>query len=85
MPVCASCYHFWVDSILIVSNHMKDRIRKNKPTDELTFLRVIEVEKFVVCCKTKYFAAFDIWYVDDAVDDDSSKGNILNSFVSFAL
>lgn len=83
MAICASCNQFRIHRVFVVSEKVKDWIRKNESSDELIFSRIIKVEEFVISCDTKHFRVFRNGYVDNAVDNNPTKGNIFDSLISF--
>lgn len=70
-------------SAIIVSNHVENGVRENKPSDELILLRIVKVEELVVGGNAVNLASFWEGNVDNAVDDNASESNVFYGFVCF--
>lgn len=83
VAVHASCNESRGDWILVMSDHVKDWVGENEPSDEFVFSRVIKVKELVICCDAIDFGLSTSLNWDDAIDDDTTESNIFHRFVGF--
>ena len=55
MAIHTSCNEPWGDGIFVVSDHVKNWVWENEPSDELVFSGVVKVKELVVCGDTVDF------------------------------
>lgn len=83
VTVHASCNESRGDWIFVVSDHVKDWVGENEPSDEFVFSRVIKVKELVIGGDAIDFGLFTGLDWDDTIDDDTTESNIFHWFVGF--
>jgi hypothetical protein len=83
VTIHTSCNESWSDRVLVMSNHVEDRVGENKSSDQFVFSGIVKVQKLIICGDAIYFRLLANNNANNTVDDDSTKLNILNRLVSF--